>query len=56
MPIGRKHRRLFLFRIRWKRHHLFASVTYRQEESVAAPQAELKNWGYERGMRRVRGG
>ena len=32
MPIGRKHRRLFLFRIRWKRRHLFIfiSVTYRQ--------------------------
>jgi hypothetical protein len=42
MPIGRKHRQLFLFRIRWKRRHLFIfiSVTYRQEELVAAPQAE----------------
>ena len=52
MPIGRKHRRLFLFRIRWKRRHLFIfiSVTYRQEESVAAPQAEKIG-----DVRRVRG-
>ena len=44
MPLGRKHRRLFLFRIRWRRR---PSVTYKQEESVAAEPR--KNWGYGRG-------
>ena len=49
MPIGRKHKRHFLFRIRWRRG---PSVTYKQEESVAAEPRKI--WGYERGMRRVR--
>ena len=44
MPIGRKHRRLFLFRIRWRRG---PSVTYKQEESVAAEPRKI--WGYGRG-------
>ena len=36
MPIGRKHARLFLFRIWWRRRRLQDPVTYKQEESIAA--------------------
>ena len=43
MPIGRKHRRLYLFRIRWRRR---PSVTYKQEESIAA---EPRKFGDMRG-------